>query len=484
MMKKQLLLAAALMMTATSSLSAKGIAPVGIDSLSFDRHGEFMVVDMDIDLKLVDVQSSRAQVITPLMVSLDGDTLQLPSVGVYGHVRYINYLRNDRKPLSGFEEATFEASDRPKLYDYMASVPFEPWMDSSQLLIRRRLYGCTNCLLDERLDPVASYMVVEEPEINITDFSAMDIAPIVESLEGAAFIDFVVDKTDINPNYRRNPRELLKIQESIDTVLNDPDVVITGVWLKGFASPESPYNHNRDLAIGRTAALKEHIRQLYNFNPDIISTDFEPEDWAGLRKYVEASNIDNKDAILGIIDSDMAPDPKEALIKKKYPKEYKFMLENFYPALRHTEYRITYQVKRFDDVDKIREVMRTKPNRLTLREFHILANSCLPGSDDYYEVFETAARMYPDDPAAAINAANAALKRKDYASAERYLSRAGDSDDAVYARAALAFSKEEYDKADELLRKLPNMPKAQNLSAEIEAIKAQESKKFTRIDLK
>lgn len=481
-MKKTLIFAAAIL-AATSHLSARGISPVGIDSLSFDRHGDFMVVDMDIDLKPVEVKSSRAQIITPLMVSENGDTLQLPSLGVYGRIRYINYLRNNRSPLSRSDEAVFEFAERPEIYAYTASVPFEPWMDSSQLMIMRRLYGCTNCLLDERLDPVASYMVVQEPEQNITDFSAMEIAPVVESLEGTAFIDFVVDKTDINPDYRRNPRELLRIRESIDTVLNDPDVVITGVWLKGYASPESPYAHNRDLAVGRTAALKEHIRQLYNFDPDIITTDFEPEDWTGLRKAVATSNIDHKAAILEVIDSDMAPDPKEAMIKKKYPKEYRFMLENFYPALRHTEYRITYEVKRFDDVDKIREVMRTKPNRLTLREFHILANSCLPGSDEYYEVFETAARMYPDDPSASINAANAALKRKDYVSAEKYLSRAGNSDEAIYARAVFAYSNGDYDIAESILKAIAYKPMAKRLLDEIEAIRARETQGNEKIML-
>lgn len=482
-MKKTFLLAAALV-AATPLLSARGIAPVGIDSLSFDRHGDFMVVDMNIDLKPVDVQNSRALVITPLIISQIGDTLQLPSVGVYGHTRYINYLRNDRKPLSRSEEEVFEYSDRPDVFDYLTSVPFASWMDSSRLLIRRRLFGCTNCLLEERIDTVASNVSIVEPEIEFIDFTAMEIEPIVESLEGAAFIDFVVNKTDIDPNFRRNPRELLRIRETIDTVLNDPDVTITGVWLKGFASPESPYSHNKDLAVGRTEALKEHLRQLYNFKSDIISTDYEPEDWTGLRKSVESSNIDHKVEILQIIDSDMAPDPKEAMIKKTYPKEYRFMLENFYPALRHTEYKITYEVKRFDDVDKIREVMRTKPNRLTLREFHILANSYIPGSDEYYEVFETAARMYPHDSAAAINAANAAMKRKDFSSAEKYLANAGDSDEALYARGVLAFVEGDYDRAEAILNPISRMPLAGNLLRDIEAIRAREFTKFSHIELK
>ena len=78
---------------------AKGISPVGVDGISFDRHGDYMVIDMTLDFKPTDVESSRAQVLTPLIISENGDTLALPSVGVYGRQRYIQYLRNGRHPL-------------------------------------------------------------------------------------------------------------------------------------------------------------------------------------------------------------------------------------------------------------------------------------------------------------------------------------------------------------------------------------------------
>ncbi|WP_368731862.1 hypothetical protein, partial [Bacillus pumilus] len=80
---------------------------------------------------------------------------------------------------------------------------------------------------------------------------------------------FPVDQTVIYPEYRRNTTELAKIQATIDSVRGDGDVTITRVWLKGFASPESPYSHNRDLAIGRTAALKDYIQKLYRFDSGI-----------------------------------------------------------------------------------------------------------------------------------------------------------------------------------------------------------------------
>lgn len=462
---------------------ARGIMPVGVRSASFDRHGDYMVVDMDLDLLPTDVESSRAQIITPLIVSERGDTVKLPSVGVYGRGRYIQYLRNGSRPLGAEEETVLRNSERSGSLPYNASAAYKPWMDNSRLIVRRSLYGCVNCLLEERTDTLTEYFTIDPAIPEIVYFQAQEQGPKVESLEGSAFVDFPVDKTVIYPEYRNNVRELGKIRSTIDTVYNDKDVTITGVWLKGYASPESPYSHNRDLAIGRTASLKNYISQLYKFPGNIITTDFEPEDWAGLRRFVAASNIDNKEAILALIDSDMQPDAKEAKIKRTYPKEYRFMLQEYYPALRHTDYRITYEVKRFDDVDKIREVMRTKPGHLSLREFYILGNAAESGSEEFNAVYETAVRMYPDNAVANINAANAALQRKDFVSAERYLDRAGDSQEAIYARGALAFLKEEYDKAEQLMKEASSIPASKSTLNEIAKIRSHKKEKITKLTL-
>lgn len=277
------------------------------------------------------------------------------------------------------------------------------------------------------------------------------------SLSGSAYIDFPVDQTVIYPDYRRNTVELGKIQATIDSVRNDKDITITSVWLKGFASPESPYKHNTDLAIGRTAALKKHIGQLYHFADNIIQTDYEPEDWAGLRRYVEQSNIDHRTEILVMIDSDMEPDAKEAKIKRTYPEEYRFMLQNFYPALRHTDYRIDYNIRTFSEADEIRRIMAEQPQKLSLNEFYLVAGKYEPGTDEFTEVFNTAVRMFPNDEIANLNAANAAIRRDDFGTARRYLDKAGDSAEAVYARGALAVREGYIDTARRYLSKAKEM---------------------------
>lgn len=468
-MKKSILI---LSIAACSILAdAKGISPVGVDGISFDRHGDYMVIDMTLDFKPTDVESSRAQVLTPLIISENGDTLALPSVGVYGRQRYIQYLRSNNNEQLAI--SNFKSSERPEAFAYHADTPYQDWMNDSKLVMRRQLFGCANCLIEEKIDPVMAYFQVDPTIPEIVYFQAKDTGAKIETLEGSAFVDFPVNQTVIYPDYRNNVRELGKIQSTIDTVYNDKDVTITGVWLKGYASPESPYSHNTDLAIGRTAALKKYISQLYKFPDNIMATDYEPEDWAGLRRFVSNSNMDHKEEILVMIDSNMEPDAKEAKIKRTYPAEYKFMLQNFYPALRHTDYRITYEIKRFDDLNKIREVMRTKPNRLSLREFFLLGNAAEPGSDEFNDVYETAVRMYPDDPTANINAANAALQRRDFEKADQYLKRAGDSPEAIYARGSLAFLMEDYDKAEQLMNEaLPSIPEAQSTLDEITHIRA------------
>ena len=258
------------------------------------------------------------------------------------------------------------------------------------------------------------------------------------SLSGSAYIDFPVDQTVIYPDYRRNTAELGKIQATIDSVRNDKDVTITSVWLKGYASPESPYEHNTELAIGRTAALKKHIGQLYRFADNIIQTDYEPEDWEGLRRYVEQSNIDHREEILAMIDSDLEPDAKETKIKRTYPEEYRFMLQHFYPALRHTDYRIAYVIRSYSDPEEIARVMCEQPQKLSLNEFYLVAGKYEPGTDEFTDVFQTAVRMFPNDEVANLNAASAAIRRDDFETARRYLEKAGDSAEAVYARGALA----------------------------------------------
>ena len=442
-------------MSGTVAQDAKNIIPgVSINHFEMERNGKYLSVEMGMDLTELDVETNRAVLLTPRLVN-GADSTDLPSVGIYGRRRYFYYIRNGIGSISGTDETTLRASKMPKNMDYNNSVVYEEWMDGATLKFHRSDWGCCHEILAEYESKLGRHHEAFFPEL-------VFIHPKAEieksrSLSGSAFIDFPVDQTVIYPEYRRNTAELGKIEASIDSVRSDKDVTITAVWLKGFASPESPYKHNTELAIGRTAALKKHISQLYHFADNIIQTDYEPEDWAGLRRYVEKSNLDHRKEILEMIDSNLEPDEKEAKIKRTYPEEYRFLLQNCYPALRHTDYRIDYTIRSYNNAEEIRRIMAERPQNLDLNEFYVVAGTHEPGTKEFTEVFETAVRMYPNDETANLNAANAAIRQGDYETARRYIDKAGNSAEAVYARAALAIREKDYKTAVTYLEKARDM---------------------------
>lgn len=425
---------------------------VSVGELTIEHDGGYMTVEMKIDLADLAVDVNRAVLLTPRLVN-GSDSLDLPSIGIYGRRRYYFYLRNGESMLTDEDELSYKASRKPDIIEYHNIVPYVEWMNGAVLSLHRSDYGCCNTLLTEEEGKLGRYAVFTPELVYVRP---EDEAVKIRSLEGSAFIDFPVNKTVINPDYRNNTAELGKIQATIDSVRADKDITITQVRLKGFASPEDSYRHNTELAIGRTAALKQHIEQLYSFADSIIVTDYEPEDWVGLRRQVEQSDLSHRTEILALIDSDMDPDAKEAKIKRTYPEEYRFLLRNCYPALRHTDYRIAYNIRTYSDVKEIIRVMGESPQKLSLSEFYLAAGEYEPGSEEWGEVFETAVRMYPDDETANLNAANAAMRREDLKRAERYLTKVGERGEAVYARGVLAALSKEYDKAAALFKEALN----------------------------
>ena len=430
-----------------------------VASTAMKRNDALFSVAMDMRLADFDLQGDRAVIFTPIIMN-GPHSLRLPAVGLYGRTRWYQYLRSGEKPLGGEGEQPLRYADRPAALAYSQTVPYADWMDGAQLLIERCDYGCCRQLIDTCSTPLRVWHeVVYRPAFRYVR-PAVDTVK-ARTLAGRAYIDFPVNRTELYPDYRKNPAELAKIIATIDSVRADRDVTVQRITIKGWASPESPWANNTRLAKGRTATLKHYVQQLYHFPEGFIETDYYPEDWPGLRAFVEKSNLAHRDEILALIDDPtIEPDPKEAKLKQTYPDEYRFLYQTVYPGLRHSDYTIEYTIRPFSSIDEIRAVMATSPQKLSLSEFFRLAQTLQPGSDEYNDVFETAVLLYPDDPTANLNAANAAMQRGDLRNAERYLDKAGRNPEAVYARGILAALQGDYRRAERLFTQAADFPEA------------------------
>lgn len=226
------------------------------------------------------------------------------------------------------------------------------------------------------------------------------VSPAVEAVknraeEGRAYLDFPVNQTRIYPDYRRNPSELAAIKRTVDVVKNDANTTITEIDIVGYASPEGRYAANARLAQGRAEALKNYVMSEYGFKADLFKVNSVPEDWAGLREYVTKNALPLKDEILSIIDKNENDyDVKEGCIKAlDGGKVYATLLQDCYPALRHSDYTVRYVVRGFN-VEEAKQIIRTRPQQLSLQEMFLVAQTYEKGSNEFNEVFDVAVRMF------------------------------------------------------------------------------------------
>lgn len=414
------------------------------------RHDGELSVALAINPRSVNPGRDREVLFTPVIRSAEGgDSLELPAIRIAGRNRYYSHLRND--DLAEGEKVCYAGAKEP--VEYRFETPFEQWMTRSRVDMREEVANCCDAPVPSGETPLARLDFEQKPLRPAHRYVALlSDSTIERSAEGRAFIDFIVNRTEIRPWYRGNTAELAKIIASIDKVKNDPDATITRVTIKGFASPEGSYSNNVRLAMGRTAALKEYVREHYDFDPEIMSTDYEPEDWAGLRAWVEECSLPHRAEILQIIDSPMEPDPKDAEMKRRYPEEYKLMLDSVYPALRHSDYTVKYRIRTYVDIEELKRVYASTPDRLRPVDFQRVAATYPVDSPEYKEVFMTAVKVHPRDESANLNAANISMERDDLNAAARYLAAAGDSPESVYARGVLAARTGDADRARALFQ--------------------------------
>lgn len=279
----------------------------------------------------------------------------------------------------------------------------------------------------------------------------------VRQLEGRAFLDFPVNETSIDPRYRRNPEELARICASIDSALFDKNIQVTRISLHGYASPESPYANNSRLAKGRTESLKQYLGERYALPDTLFETAFTPEDWQNLRAFIEAGNrqkvkediwyaqasvsetptmpdhlLRYREELLQVIDQAIDPDEKEAQLKRVGEGvPYQWLLRHVYPGLRHTDYVIEYVVGAYPVKDG-KKLIYTHPEALSLQEMYHVAQSYPEGSDDWLDAMLIAAKQFPAEEEANLNAACACVRVKRLTDARYYLGKAGDTEAARY----------------------------------------------------
>ena len=441
------LLMVVLMLADNARAEVQGVAggQVRVENKQFRKVGNKVKVAMDIRLDDLRLKSNRGLMLVPMMVN-GQDTLRMQAVEVLGCKRYIYWQRNGSTMTENPLVVERRHNGDEQTVAYRTEVEYEEWMTNSALLLAEDNCGCTQTLLGNALISDGGEALLGPWKCAFA-YVEPDPEPIKERHEsGVARLNFHLDKYDIVPSLGNNRAELDSIRRTIDKVKDDADVKITSIELHGYASPDGNYQHNADLARNRIRALYFYLRDMYNLPDELYRNNTTPEDWEGAITGARRSVLKKRDVVLGIMESDMDPDKKEAQLRLKAPADYTYLVENVFPGLRRTEYTVNYDVRNFN-LEEARRIINTRPQKLSLKEMYVVANSYERGSEEYKHAYDVAVAMFPNDETANVNAAYVALDGGDLGRAERYLKRAGNTPQAENARGALEVLRGNFDKA-------------------------------------
>lgn len=462
---------------------------IATEKIRFSTMGGKMYVAADIILDSLDLKGNQQIFLTPVLSGEKGDSVILPTLLVTGRNMHYAYERGTMRGLKRYREQYDIISEVRRnngcrqVVEYLGSTPFRTWMRTENINLQF-LYDTCGCGvpsgsatgegIDTILNP-ASRMRIAYLTPKVTEIP-------ISMHEGRARVQFEVNRTDLHDsiylcrNGQRidNRAQLKVIFDSIAYALNDPNVEIAKIKIIGYASPESQYLHNKELATGRSRALAEYIGKYvgrkYRISPDVTDFDAVAENWTEFREQViKATDITERQRadLLALIDREaFSPadyDAKEADLKNdpKFRDLYaRKILPEWFPHLRATKFQISTRLRPLSD-RQLAEVLKSTPEKMSLNQMMRVARLYPEGSEDFDYVIETALLFYPESEEANFNAAATALRKQDFDKAEELLKKAGDSPEKTNAQGVLLAHQGDFDGAKKLFESVNSLPEAQ-----------------------
>lgn len=380
-MKKAIITAIAIF-----GMSVIAAAQSRITNQTVVHDGKDAIVTFSIETDENTIPSNRKEIIMPYIYN-GKDTVWLETVEVYGKNRYKREKQENHLDGNKGWDLGEGQIHKGEAYNYRDTAPLKRWMAPVNLGIRREIVGCAceENLVDEN---IASATLFEEPPVEPRripkDFAVADATKEWDFGQDELEIIFKVSKIEIDSTVFNNEVTFGKILAAVDKIYSNPKFRVDKIEIAGYASPEGRQSFNKWLGENRAKALIDYIiesRPQYNLTQNHFRLRNGEENWAGLRRHLLASSIEEKAQVVEIMDMDLPDEEKKLKIKAiDKGKVWKKMLKEVYPHLRCARYLAVYYESAQDDaVDVI-----NKANQLIREGKYAEAYElALPYGDDF-----------------------------------------------------------------------------------------------------
>ena len=237
-----------------------------------------------------------------------------------------------------------------------------------------------------------------------------------------------------------------------DIKADQKSFALDNIEVSAYASPDGALKFNEKVASGRQETASQYVnKQLKNIELEgTVDTKYTAEDWDGFQEIVAASNIQDKDVILRVLNMYKDPEERETQIRNM-SVAFRELADEVLPELRRARLTINYKLIGRTDAE-IQQQFNEDPTKLSVEEL-LYGATLTKDTNEQKKYFEAATKQYPNDYRAYNGLAQVAYAQGDLAAATSALQKAGDKTEANANAALVAIAEGNLDQAEALLGK-------------------------------
>ena len=355
---------------------------------------------------------------SPEPLILRGDQVELEVTGRFPAKYFGKKVSVEATPVltweggsASFESEGFQGEDAAgnftvvpfesgKSFSYSSSVPFDPAMeDAAELAV---VISGTQGNKSAKFAPfVVGAGVITTPlwvQADDQFIPVEDNFQRVITYTQEVTVNYSVNSSTVRSGELRDA-DWKALKELIQLSVDADSVTITGARIEAYASPEGEITLNEDLASDRAnsaAASMTREMKRKKLTADEAFYDLVPkgEDWQGFKSLMQASEIEDKNLILRVLEMYSDKNKREEEIRN-IAKTYKTIEKEILPALRRSQVVVSYDVEGYTD-EELMDYCMSMPDSLTADEL-LYAATLFADLNDKLTIYQSAARVHADD---------------------------------------------------------------------------------------
>ncbi|PID93103.1 MAG: hypothetical protein CSA96_00625 [Bacteroidetes bacterium] len=211
-----------------------------------------------------------------------------------------------------------------------------------------------------------------------------------------ADIKYLINRADIRRSQMKK-EEIELLNDTLKAYTANERIKMKGIEISAYASPDGELDLNTKLAEKRQKSAEKYLAgQLKKAKIDVadelLSLMSTPEDWAGFKRALEASDIKDKEMILRVLSMHSDPVVREQEIRN-LSAAFEVIADEILPQLRRSKFTVNVDKIGWSN-DELKELWTSNPDTLVLEELLYTA-TLMNDNETKADIYKKATKVAP-----------------------------------------------------------------------------------------